>query len=93
MSDAMLRRFLRAVPNKSLRQIMEISSTMHQRSQEIIDEKKAALAKGDAGLAHEVGEGKDIMSICRTCARAECEVRPADQRGASRSAGEHGRGR
>ena len=38
---------------------------MTQRSQKIIDEKKAALAKGDAGLAHEIGEGKDIMSICR----------------------------
>ena len=45
---------------------MKISDIMTQRSQKIIDEKKAALAKGDAGLAHEIGEGKDIMSICRT---------------------------
>ena len=44
---------------------MKISDIMTQRSQKIIDEKKAALAKGDAGLAHEIGEGKDIMSICR----------------------------
>ncbi|PIL22485.1 cytochrome P450 [Ganoderma sinense ZZ0214-1] len=64
MSDSTLRRFLSAVPNKSLRQIMEISATMHRRSQEIIDEKKAALRKGDDSMLHEIGEGKDLMSIC-----------------------------
>ena len=37
---------------------------MDRRSREIVAEKKALLAKGDAALAHEVGEGKDIMSIC-----------------------------
>ena len=45
---------------------MQIYDTMERRSAEIIAEKKAALSKGDAALAHEVGEGKDIMSICRT---------------------------
>ncbi len=65
MSDTTLRRFLSAVPNKSLRRIMEISSTMHRRSQEIIDEKKAALRKGDDAMLQEIGEGKDLMSICR----------------------------
>ncbi|KAI1793405.1 cytochrome P450 [Ganoderma leucocontextum] len=64
MSDATLRRFLSTVPNKNLRQIMEISSTMHKRSQEIIDEKKAALRKGDDAMFQEIGEGKDLMSIC-----------------------------
>ena len=44
---------------------MSIYDTMERRSREIIVEKKALLAKGDAALAHEVGEGKDIMSICR----------------------------
>ena len=44
---------------------MSIYGTMERRSREIIMEKKALLAKGDAALAHEVGEGKDIMSICR----------------------------
>lgn len=65
MSDPMLRRFLSAFPNKNLRQIMEISNTMHKRSQEIIDEKKAALRKGDDAMLHTIGEGKDLMSICR----------------------------
>ena len=49
---------------------MKISDTMARRSREIIAEKKAALAKGDDALAHEVGEGKDIMSTCRACQRA-----------------------
>ena len=44
---------------------MSIYDTMERRSREIIMEKKTLLAKGDAALAHEVGEGKDIMSICR----------------------------
>ena len=44
---------------------MSIYGTMERRSREIIMEKKALLAKGDAALAHEVGEGKDIMSILR----------------------------
>ena len=39
---------------------------MENRSREIIAEKKAQLKRGDAALAHEIGEGKDIMSICRT---------------------------
>ena len=49
---------------------MNIRDTMERHSKEIIAEKKAALAKGDAALALEVGEGKDIMSICRACLRA-----------------------
>ena len=61
----MLRRLFWAIPNKNLRQIMEISVTMHRRSQEIIDEKKAALRKGDDAMHNEIGEGKDLMSICR----------------------------
>ena len=75
-----MRALFRVLPYKRLGEVMRISDTITRRSQEIIDEKKAALAKGDAGLAHEVGEGKDIMSICRTCAHALCEVHPADQR-------------
>ena len=45
--------------------MIEISDTMAQRSIEIINEKKAALLKGDDSLVDQIGEGKDIMSICR----------------------------
>ena len=44
---------------------MDISATMRRRSQEIIEEKKAALRMGDDVMLQEVGEGKDLMSICR----------------------------
>ncbi len=47
--------------------MLDISDTMARRSEEIIGAKKSALAKGDDELAHRVGEGKDIMSILRTC--------------------------
>ena len=52
-------------PSEPTRKIMQIADTMALRSQQIINEKKSALAKGDAALEHQVGEGKDIMSICR----------------------------
>nr|VWO98254.1 Non-specific serine/threonine protein kinase (EC [Ganoderma boninense] len=64
MSDATLRRFFSIIPHKGLRDIMDISATMRRRSQEIIEEKKAALRMGDDVMLQEVGEGKDLMSIC-----------------------------
>ena len=45
--------------------MLDISDTMAQRSQAIIDEKKAALEKGDEEVVQRVGEGKDIMSVLR----------------------------
>ena len=66
MSEAKMRALLRWFPNASVKKLMEIYDTMARRSSEIIAEKKALLARGDAALAHEVGEGKDIMSICCT---------------------------
>ena len=65
MSDATLRRFFSMIPLKGLRRIMDISLTMRRRSQEIIEERKAALRQGDDVMLQEVGEGKDLMSICR----------------------------
>ncbi|PIL34523.1 cytochrome P450 [Ganoderma sinense ZZ0214-1] len=64
MSDAALRRFFSIIPLKGLQDIMDISVTMRRRSQEIIEEKKAALRMGDDVMLQEVGEGKDLMSIC-----------------------------
>ena len=40
---------------------------MSQRAQEIIEQRKTALRMGDEAIKAEVGEGKDIMSICREC--------------------------
>ncbi len=66
-SDRMIRRIFRLVPHEPLHRLLDISDTMFRRSQEIIDERKAALQKGDAALMAQVGAGKDIMSICREC--------------------------
>ena len=67
---AWLRRFLiKYVPNRAVRKLRDITDTMDARSREIVDGKLAALKAGDEALKHQVGEGKDIMSIlceCRT---------------------------
>ncbi|RDX47322.1 cytochrome P450 [Lentinus brumalis] len=59
-----IRRIFRMLPFKNLRRLMNISDTLQRRSQEIIEERKAALRKGDEALLAQVGEGKDLMSIC-----------------------------
>ncbi|KAH9941830.1 cytochrome P450 [Epithele typhae] len=64
LPDPVIRQIGRSAPTKGIRDVMKISDTMMQRSKEIVAEKKAKLEKGDAALKHEVGEGKDIMSIC-----------------------------
>ena len=47
---------------QSLRRITDI---MHDRSVQIFNEKKALLVQGDDALKHQIGEGRDIMSILR----------------------------
>lgn len=66
VSESTLRKIARVVPHPDIKRMMEISDTMAQRSIEIINEKKAALLKGDDSLVHQIGEGKDIMSLLRT---------------------------
>ena len=47
-------------PSEPTRKIMQIYDTMALRSQQITNENlKSALAKGDAALEHQVGEGKE----------------------------------
>ena len=64
-SDSVLLRLSRVVPLASVHRLLDIGDTMRRRSQEIIDEKKAALNSGDDELLQRIGEGKDIMSILR----------------------------
>ena len=64
LPDWIIRRILRATPTKQVRKIMDISDIIVSRSKEIIEEKRAMLLKGDVAMAHQVGEGKDLMSIC-----------------------------
>ncbi len=59
------RRVVELLPNKRVQRLKDISDIMHERSVLIFNEKKAALEKGDDALKHQVGEGRDIMSILR----------------------------
>ena len=62
--EQLTRKMLRlAYPFPTVLRMLEIADTMSKRSKEIVREKKLALENGDQALAHQVGEGKDIMSI------------------------------
>lgn len=65
--EELMKTIFRMSPRKNVRELLKISDIMRRRSQEIIDEKRVALRKGDEALLQEVGEGKDLMSICRKC--------------------------
>ena len=88
-SNETIRRILPLVPHKELQRLLDISDTMSQRAQEIIDQRKTALRMGDEAIKAEVGEGKDIMSICRACRPPDCH--PLSDLVSECSQGEHGR--
>lgn len=48
-----------------LRRYRDIVDVIAQTSEEILEEKKEALRRGDESLKAQVGRGKDIMSILR----------------------------
>ena len=82
-----IRRIFRALPMKELRRLVDISDTLRCRSQEIIDERKEALRKGDQAMLAQVGEGKDIMSICCEYSWSLYQVQHSQPQ---RSKGQHG---
>lgn len=43
--------------------MIKATNTMDEMSRNIFYEKKAALKKGDDSVVHQIGEGRDIMSI------------------------------
>ncbi|KAI0641556.1 cytochrome P450 [Trametes meyenii] len=51
------------LPSPTLRKIITIVDTLWRRSSEIYAQKKEALLSGDEAMKHQVGEGKDLMSI------------------------------
>ena len=63
LPQSLVRGILSLIPQTDVQRILHISRNIAQRSQEIINEKKMALMKGDDELKHKVGEGKDLMSI------------------------------
>ncbi|KAI0764992.1 cytochrome P450 [Fomes fomentarius] len=60
---AFRRRVVEMIPNEDVQRMREISDIMHEQSVLIYNQKKEALQKGDEALKHQIGEGRDIMSI------------------------------
>ncbi len=52
-----------ALPWTSLQELKGVIDKLHSISKEIFDVKVAAFEKGDEFVAHQVGQGKDIMSV------------------------------
>ena len=62
-SIARNRKLLSFIPHKATQRLSRIIDTLHNRSVEIFEAKKAALARGDEAVTRQIGEGKDLMSI------------------------------
>ena len=50
-------------PSKTIQDLRSVTRVLHDTSADIIRRKKAALENGELGH----GDGKDIMSVLRTC--------------------------
>ncbi|THH11078.1 hypothetical protein EW146_g8172 [Bondarzewia mesenterica] len=59
--------FRRAVAEKTpwedVQRLVNIVDIMDNTSREVFENKKTALEKGDEAVVHQIGEGKDIMSV------------------------------
>ncbi|KAI0786740.1 cytochrome P450 [Abortiporus biennis] len=56
-------RLLDSIPFTQVKQLVSCIRTIHDGCQNIYEEKKAALMAGEDAVVHQVGEGKDIMSV------------------------------
>ncbi|KAI0370370.1 cytochrome P450 [Pilatotrama ljubarskyi] len=56
-------RLLSIFPHEGVKALVNIADVMWSRSTAIYSEKKKALERGDAAVAQQIGDGKDIMSI------------------------------
>ncbi|PIL33301.1 cytochrome P450 [Ganoderma sinense ZZ0214-1] len=64
LGPAWFRRWLVSlIPHESVRRMRHIVDTMYDRSKEIYEAKKALIESGDDAVLHQVGEGRDVMSI------------------------------
>ena len=59
------RKVVEMIPYGPGQRMKQISDAMYERSVRIINQKRAALERGDEALKHQIGEGKDIMSVLR----------------------------
>ncbi|KAL6306606.1 cytochrome P450 monooxygenase [Sparassis latifolia] len=76
------RRLVGLIPNRRVQRIKSAVDTLEKRSREIFDAKKAALLQGDEAVMHQIGEGRDIMSVlikANMAAKSEEDKLPEDQ--------------
>lgn len=66
------RRLVDLVPWKPVKDVVDMTRVIDLTSREILENKKRALEKGDSAVMHQVGEGKDIMSVLRTLHNSSC---------------------
>ena len=51
------------LPWKTLHDIRDMSNLLHEMAYDVVESKRSALAKGDAAVSEQIGQGKDLMSI------------------------------
>jgi len=57
------RRMMKTIPIKGLHKAHDIAYHLYDTAKEILKSKREALAKGDEAVLHQIGEGKDILSV------------------------------
>lgn len=67
-TPAFRRMVAKLLPSARLQRLRSIIETSDAQARNIYNDKKAALLRGDNSIKHQVGEGKDIISILRECA-------------------------
>lgn len=60
---AIRRQVVKWIPHAGAQKMRSIAKTMEEHSKLIFSSKMAALKEGDAAVMHQIGEGKDILSI------------------------------
>lgn len=58
---------LENVPWKNVQKLAKLANILDNISKDIYRKKMDGLAKGDDAVTHQVGQGKDIMSVLREC--------------------------
>lgn len=50
-------------PSKTIKQLIDATDVMDETSRAVFYHKRQALEKGDEAVVHQIGEGRDLMSI------------------------------
>ncbi|KAJ3555363.1 hypothetical protein NM688_g2618 [Phlebia brevispora] len=62
-TPAFRRAVARLLPHKKIQEIRRVVETLETNCKEVYESKMTALEKGDDTVTHQIGEGKDILSV------------------------------